>query len=102
MLTLAVLALFRLIENKLPSEYYAHHILAVDRKSVMSEEAVRKLIGKHGFSLANLSSLLSEGGKLFEYRMTIRSRDQRAVESLSKHLRDLPQVKEFRITTVGD
>lgn len=101
-LTLAVLALFRLIESKLPSEYYAHHILAFDRKSVMSEEAVRKLIGKHGFSLANLSSRLSEGGKLFEYRMTIRSRDQHAVEALSKHLRDLPQVKEFRITPVGD
>ena len=34
--------------------------------------------------------------------MTIRSRDQRAVEALSKHLRGLPQVKEFRITPVGD
>ncbi|MSO67907.1 MAG: MgtC/SapB family protein [Pseudolabrys sp.] len=101
-LTLAVLALFRLIENKLPSEYYAHHVLSFDRKNVMNEEAVHKLIGKHGFSLANLSSRLSEGGKLFEYRMTIRSRDQRAVEALSKHLRGLRQVKEFRITPVGD
>ncbi len=101
-LTLVVLSLFRLIENILPSEYYAHHIISFDRKNAMSEEAVRKLIGKYGFSLANLSSRLSEGGKLFEYRMTIHSRDQSAVEALSKHLRGLSQVKEFRITPAGD
>ena len=101
-LTLAVLALFRLIETKLPSEYYAHHVLAFDRKAVMSEKSVRKLVGDYGFSLANLSSRLSEGDKLFEYRMTIRSRDPNAIEALSQHLRGLPQVKEFRITPVGD
>ena len=101
-ITVAVLHVFRRIESMLPSEYYAHHVLSFDRKSAMSEDVVRNLISKHGFSLSNLSSRLSEGGKLFEYRMTISSRDQRAVDALSKHLRGLPQVKEFRITPVGD
>ncbi len=101
-ITVAVLHVFRRIENMLPSEYYAHHVIGFNRKSVMSEEAVRKLIGRHGFSVANLSSRLMEGGKIFEYRMTIRSRDQRAIESLSKQLRGLSQVIEFRITPVGD
>ena len=101
-ITIAVLHVFRRIESMLPSEYYAHHVLAFNRKSVMSEENVRNLIVRHGFSLTNLSSRLSEGGKLFEYRMTISSRDERAVEALSKHLLGLPQVKEFRITPAGD
>ena len=101
-ITIAVLHVFRRVESMLPSEYYAHHIISFDRKSALSEDAVRKLVGRYGFSLSNLSSRLSEGGKLFEYRMTISSRDQRAIDALSKHLRGLPQVKEFRITPVGD
>lgn len=101
-ITIAVLHVFRRIESMLPTEYYAHHVLGFSRRSVMSEEAVREMIVSYGFSLTNLSSRLSDGGKLFEYRMTISSRDQRAVEALSKHLRGLPKVKEFRITPAGD
>jgi putative Mg2+ transporter-C (MgtC) family protein len=100
--TLAVLAMFRWIEQRLPSEYYAHHMLRFDRDKVMAEENLRKLVGKHGFSIANLSSRLTEGGKLFEYRMVIRSRDRKSAETLSQHLRDLPEVIEFRISPTGD
>src|SRR4029453_11050123 len=99
---LAVLAMFRWIEQRLPSEYYAHHMLRFDRDKVMAEENLRKLVGKHGFSIANLSSRLTEGGKLFEYRMVIRSRDRKSAETLSQHLRDLPEVIEFRISPTGD
>src|SRR5919107_1418100 len=35
--TLIVLALFRFIEARLPSEFYAHHTLRFPRKRVMSE-----------------------------------------------------------------
>jgi putative Mg2+ transporter-C (MgtC) family protein len=68
----------------------------------MSENELRKLFGDYGFSIANLSSRLIDEGKFFEYRMTIRCRNQYATEKLSQHLRDLPEVTEFRITPVGD
>ena len=42
----------------------------------MGEEELRKLIGSHGFSIANLHSRLIDDGRLFEYRMVIRSRDR--------------------------
>lgn len=100
--TLIVLALFRYIEAKLPSEFYAHHMLRFSRDKVMGEDEVHKLILNHGFTIANLSSRLSEGGQLFEYRMTIKSRDRRNAEALSSHLRGLPEVVEFRITPTGD
>jgi len=99
---LIVLALFRHIEARLPSEFYAHHMLRFARDHVIGEEEVRKLIYDHGFTIANLSSRLSEGGQQFEYRMTIKSRDRKNAETLSSYLRTLPQVVEFRITPTGD
>lgn len=100
--TLIVLALFRIIEANLPSEFYAHHMLRFARNRVMDEQEMRKMIGDHGFSIANLASRLVEGGEQFEYRMTIKSRDRNAAEVLSKHLRSLPEVIEFRIAPTGD
>jgi putative Mg2+ transporter-C (MgtC) family protein len=100
--TLIVLALFRFIEAHLPSEFYAHHMLRFARDRVMSEQDMHKLIRDHGFTIANLSSRLTEGGQLFEYRMTIKSRNRNNAEALSKHLRGLPEVLEFRIAPTGD
>src|SRR4051812_32712339 len=100
--TLIVLALFRFVEARLPSEFYAHHMIRFSRESVMSEQDIRKLINEYGFSIANLSSRLSEGGQQFEYRMTIKSRDRSNAERLSAHLRSLPEVREFRIAPTGD
>ncbi|MDQ8730721.1 MgtC/SapB family protein [Bradyrhizobium sp. LHD-71] len=100
--TLIVLALFRYIEARLPTEFYAHHMLRFARDQVMSENELRKLVGGHGFSIANLSSRLTEGGRQFEYRMTIKSRNRKNAENLSAHLRELPQVLEFRIAPTGD
>jgi putative Mg2+ transporter-C (MgtC) family protein len=100
--TLVVLALFRWIEARLPSEFYAHHMVRFARDRVMAEPDVRRMVAGHGFSIANLSSRLTEGGGQFEYRMTIKSRDRAAAERLSAHLRGLPEVVEFRIAPTGD
>jgi putative Mg2+ transporter-C (MgtC) family protein len=66
--TLAVLAMFRWIERRLPSEFYAHHMLRFDRDRVIGEQDLRDLVGRHGFSIANLSSRLTESGKQFAAR----------------------------------
>ena len=53
---------------------------------------MRELLGKHGFSIANLSSRLTESGKQFEYRMVLRSRDPKSAETLSQaSARDCPK-----------
>ena len=99
---LIVLALFRYIEARLPSEFYAHHMLRFARDHVIGEEEVRRLIHDHGYTIANLSSRLSESGQQFEYRMTIKSINRKNAEALSSHLRGRPEVIEFRITPTGD
>ena len=63
---------------------------------------MRKMIGDHGFTIANISADLPEGGDHFEYRMTIKSRDRKNAEALSTYLRGRPEVVEFRITPTGD
>ena len=100
--TLIVLSAFRIVENKLPREFYAHHHLRFKRDAVMGEEELRKLVGGHGFSVANLSTRLIEDGQFFEYRMVIRSRDKSSAQALSQHLLGLPDVIEFRISPTGD
>ena len=100
--TLIVLSAFRIVEDKLPAEFYAHHHLRFKRDAVMGEAELRKLVGSHGFSVANLSSRLIEDGQFFEYRMVIRSRDKSSAQALSQHLLGLPQVIEFRISPTGD
>src|SRR5262245_43564632 len=100
--TLAVLSGFRWIENRLPSEFYAHHHLRFKREAVWPEEKLRELVGAHGFSIANLSSRLIGEGHMFEYRMVIRSRNPANAQLLSHHLLSRPEVIEFRISPTGD
>lgn len=100
--TLAVLAVFRYIERMLPSEYYAQLTIKFDRAAALSEEQMQDLLKTHGFTIANLSSRLLEGGHLFEYRMAIRSHKSEERHMLSQKLRSRPEILEFRITPTND
>jgi putative Mg2+ transporter-C (MgtC) family protein len=100
--TLLVLSAFRWIESRMPSQFYAHHHVRFRREAVMDEADLRRLVGKYGFTIANMHARLIEGGKLFEYRMVIRSRDRASATELSRQLLALPEVVEFRISPTGD
>ncbi|MFL6718960.1 MAG: MgtC/SapB family protein, partial [Burkholderiaceae bacterium] len=75
-LTVTALSIFRWLERILPSYYYAHHVVRFSCASVMDEEALRALVAEHGFSIANMSYSMEDSGRIFEYRMVIRSRDR--------------------------
>ena len=100
--TLIVLSAFRAIERVLPTEFYAYHTLRFARDAIMPEDDLRKLVGQHGFTIANLSHRLGNDGRSFEYRMVIRSWDKASAERLSQDLRIRPEVLEFRIAPTGD
>jgi putative Mg2+ transporter-C (MgtC) family protein len=100
--TLAILAAFRFVEQQLPTEFYARHSVTFERDAVMAEDELRRLIGEHGFSIANLSYHLKGAGRFFEYAMVIKSRDRRNADTLSRALSRSPQVYEFRIDPTGD
>lgn len=100
--TLAVLAIFRMIEDRLPSEYYAQHTIGFRRGSAMNEGALRQLIGEYGFTISHFSSRLTEEGRTVEYRMMIRSRNREATDKLAQYLRDQPDVVEFDISPTSN
>jgi putative Mg2+ transporter-C (MgtC) family protein len=101
-LTLGVLAAFRWIENRIPSHQFAQHRLRFARDAVMPEPEVRALLAGHGFSISGLTYRLADDGRSFEYRMTIRTDDERNFTALARALASLPSVREFELSPAGD
>jgi putative Mg2+ transporter-C (MgtC) family protein len=100
--TLGTLQVFRWIESWMPTQAYAHFILRFPRSRAMTEDRVRKMMEQHRFSVANMSYRMEDGGKTFEYRMTIQTTEKNALERLAAALREKKDVLEFRISPAGD
>jgi putative Mg2+ transporter-C (MgtC) family protein len=101
-LTLGTLSVFRWIEGRMPTELYANFTVRFARDAVMAERALREMVARHGFSVANLNyRLLGEGGQ-FEYRMVMRTLKSDNVRSLSEALNAEPAVVEYRISPASD
>ncbi|MGH8743593.1 MAG: MgtC/SapB family protein [Burkholderiales bacterium] len=101
-LTLSTLSLFRWIEARMPSQFYAYHTVSFARDATIPEPELRELIAQHGFTIANLSYRLNDDGKIFEYRMTIRSLRRDNARRLAETLNKMQSVLEFRISPTGD
>ncbi|MBX9810599.1 MAG: MgtC/SapB family protein [Burkholderiales bacterium] len=101
-LTLGTLSMFRWIEARMPSQFYAHHMIRFPSDAPMPEMRFRQLIADHGFSIANLSYRMSGEGKYFEYQMVIRTQEQDNTRRLSETLSKMDSVLEFRISPTGD
>jgi putative Mg2+ transporter-C (MgtC) family protein len=100
--TLGTLSAFRWIEAKIPSQIYAQHIIRFLTDKTMPETALREYLTARGFSVANMSYRLEEGGGVFEYRMVLRTLEKKNIEQLAVDLRRVEGVLEFRIAPNGD
>jgi len=101
-MTLAILGLFRWIEARVPSHFYAHHFVRFGRDSVMPERELRDFLQSLGFTIANMSHRLSDDGLTFEYRMITRTTNHEGLSELAVALRELKTVHSFRISPTGD
>jgi putative Mg2+ transporter-C (MgtC) family protein len=102
MLTLGTLSLFRWLEARIHSRYYAHHAVRFASGAPMPEPQYRQLVRDHGFSIANLSYRMHREKDYFEYRMVIWTHDQRDTKRLTEALSKLDTVTEFSIAPTGD
>lgn len=100
-LTMAVLTVFRRIEMRLPSNFYAHHMVRFARENVMPEAELRSLLREHGFRVAHVSYHLVDNGRYFEYQMSIRTVDEKNVTRLAQTLGRNEAVREFVIAPGG-
>ncbi len=99
--TLGTLSSFRWIESRMPTEFYAQFHVKFKRTSVMTEADLRAIAKATGFSIANMTFELTDGGQSFEYRMGIKTLNSRNMHALSERLKNEAAVMEFRITPVG-
>jgi putative Mg2+ transporter-C (MgtC) family protein len=101
-LALGTLSVFRWIEGRMPSEFYANFLVRFPRDNVMPEPALRQLVAEHGFSVANMSYRIAGQGREFEYQMVLRTLHAPNVQTFSARLAAEPTVTEFRIAPAGD
>jgi putative Mg2+ transporter-C (MgtC) family protein len=101
-LALGTLSLFRWVETGLPTESYASFMVRFRRDAALSEAELRQLVGRHGFSVHNMSfRLRREVGEL-EYRTVLRTMKWSNLEKLSNTLSSDAKVVEYRIAPVSD
>jgi putative Mg2+ transporter-C (MgtC) family protein len=101
-LTLGTLSVFRWIEGKIPSEFYANFLVRFPREQTMPEAELRRLIAEHGFDIANMSYRIAGQGREFEYQMVLRTLHAANAQAFSARLVSEPSVTEFRIAPAGD
>lgn len=100
--TLFVLSGLRWLEARLPRTFHASLSVRFARAAALSEDELRNMVAEQGFTVQNFSHRLTAGGEALEYRATIRNGRSISLDGLSRALRELPQVTEFRIMPAGE
>jgi len=101
-LTLAMLSVFRSVEDRMPSQAYVHCQVSFPRGSAMEEQSLRQLIERQGFHITELSYKLDASSGMFEYRMVLWSAEPLASQRLAQDLRALPSIAAFKLSPSRD
>jgi len=103
-LTLMVLSVFRWIEMRVPTQAYYYFDVKYAREGNLSEEAMRELLSRLGFSVANFSYRLEGTGvdRALRHKMTLQTTDRKAASRLARWLEENETVHEFRLSPTGD
>jgi putative Mg2+ transporter-C (MgtC) family protein len=100
--TLGTLSVFRWIESRLPSKFYAQFTVRFTRADSPSEAELRQLVRQHGFRVTNLHYRMDAPGGFFEYKMTIQAARATKARDLTEALNKHPAVIEFSVVPTGD
>jgi putative Mg2+ transporter-C (MgtC) family protein len=101
-LTLGTLSVFRMIEARMPAQFYAHLVVRFPRASVMPEPDLYRLLSEQGYTVTRFNYRLDSDADFFEYRTVVHTRHPASASRLSEVLTLLPSVKEFRLSPTGD
>ena len=99
LITLITLSMFRWIESKIPSAKYAQlRVRLLRSNQYADEDSLRGLIEEHGIKSFEAGYQLSDEGKVFTYKITLRTRELKNFRRLAQSLMNMADVHEFCIT----
>jgi putative Mg2+ transporter-C (MgtC) family protein len=101
-LVLGVLALFRYIENRFPTQVYANLKVTFSRDAPMPEPQLRSLLAAQGFKVTSQGYEVTPDGGYLEYRMAIRTVRPDQLPRLAETLASLHQVRSFDVSSGGE
>ena len=101
-ITIGVLSFFRWIEARMPTQAYYQFDVRVTRDAGLDEDALRELLTKMGFSVANFSHRYDGEGGVRRHGMVLRTNDRSGAQLLADTLEAHTAVLEFRIAPTGD
>ncbi len=103
LLALAILVVFRKIENQLRTMRYARLVLRFHRHDHMTEQQIKDLIEAQAIQCGSrFTYQLENEGKILQYQLTIHTSDSTNFRRLAEQLTETDQVVEFAITPTGE
>ena len=102
LLTMGTLSLFRLIESRLPALYYGRVQVRMPSKAALSEDEISNIICEYDFWPSDPSYHLTNDGKMYEFQMTVRTRNTNNFSKLAAALAANRSIREFDLMRVGE
>ena len=101
-LTLAALAGFRWIENRMPQMMYVQHSVRFPLNRTTSEADYCELVRERGFKVSEFAYHVNLESGSAEYQMVISTRDHGAERRLARELAEHADILEFTLKKSGD
>jgi putative Mg2+ transporter-C (MgtC) family protein len=100
-MTLFILAAFRLLESKMPTRFFVRGTLRFRRDRMLAELELRNILQRHHFSIATMNYQLTGGGDVFEYQLLIRTMNRKHLRTLCDALLEKPEIIEFQLSAIA-
>lgn len=101
-LALGTLSIFRWVESTMPVVRFAKLTVRFPRQNLMTQSELLDIVRAHDISAYNPSYHLEDEGRVFQYQMSVRTRDAANLHYLAETLCKLEQVQEFTIVPTSD
>ena len=98
LVTLVALSLLRRIEDRLPSQTFVHFAVRFRRTPDTSEERLRALIRRHGFTISEFAYSLDAASQVLEYRGVMWTKAPPPLPEVERSLLALPDVLQFTMS----
>ena len=100
--TLGVLASFRWLERRMPSQSFYIADVQLAQDSITSEDDLRKIVEECGFSISGFSYQMKRAEQLKGYGMTVHTFDRKNASKLYQEINAIDSVLNFKILPAGD